>query len=75
MKKINCLSPVVKELKDITLCSKVFTDKSEQERCYNKLSWSYDRMIIAEAFEKKDLSLCDKLYNKSLVSQCKSMKF
>ncbi|EKE28975.1 MAG: hypothetical protein ACD_2C00258G0015 [uncultured bacterium (gcode 4)] len=74
-KIVDCISPIVTKNKDISICSKVFTTKENQDRCFNLLSIDYDRMIIREAFTTKNLSLCDKLYNKTTITQCKAMKF
>ncbi|EKE28505.1 MAG: hypothetical protein ACD_3C00051G0008 [uncultured bacterium (gcode 4)] len=74
-KIVDCIAPIVTKNKDISICSKVFPTKENQDRCYNLLSVDYDRMMIQDAYSTKNLSLCDKLYNKTSIAQCKSMKF
>lgn len=72
--RISCLNPIVMAQKDITLCRYSGTS-DEQKRCNNLIGYDLDKSILNEAYLKKDVTLCDKLSDKSLVASCKSMKF
>lgn len=73
--KETCLKKLVLKNKDMSLCGKFFTSKDEQSKCYKNIAYDFNRALITEAFEKKDLTLCEKITDTSVKSQCKSMKF
>lgn len=73
--KEQCSKKIILENKDISICNKVFSNSEEQKKCRDNISYDFDRMIINEAFDKKNLSLCDKLVNTEAKSQCKQMQF
>lgn len=73
--KESCVKKIIISEKNINLCLNVFSKKEEQDSCYKNVSYELNRKIIQEAYDKKDLSLCEKLTTQELKSQCKTMKF
>lgn len=73
--KEECVKNIALQKKDVNVCNIIFKSKDEQQKCVANISYELNRSIIREAFEKKDLSLCDKLTTQQLRTQCKSMTF
>lgn len=73
--KENCIKNVIINTKKIDLCLSFFTKDEEKNTCYKNVSYDYNRAIINEAFQKKNLTLCESLTTTELKTQCKSMKF
>lgn len=73
--KETCIKNVAIKTKDGTLCNKILTDKTEQDRCSKNVSYELNRAIINDVYTKKDLSLCDKITDETTKKQCKSMSF
>lgn len=74
-KKEECTKEVILEKKDIWLCKYVFSNLDEQKKCYDNISYDFNRYIISEAFKTKNLNICSKITSEELVKQCKSMQF
>lgn len=73
--KENCAKKIILEKKDLSLCNEISTDKNEQNNCIKNISYELNRFIIQEAVKTKDLSLCDKIIDENIKTQCKSMTF
>ena len=73
--KINCLKPIIIKNRDINSCNSLFTTDSEKKDCIKNISYSYDRKMIEDAYNKKDLSICDKIYKEESKANCKKMSF
>lgn len=73
--KENCIKKIILEKKDLNLCNSVFSNKTEQTNCIKNISYDFNRDIINEAYTKKDLSLCEKILDQNIKTQCKSMTF
>lgn len=70
-----CIKKVALSSQNINICSTFFTKKDEQSKCLKNIAYDFNRDIISKAFEKKDLSLCDKITDANIKAQCKTMKF
>ncbi|MCK9272572.1 hypothetical protein M0P65_03425 [Candidatus Gracilibacteria bacterium] len=73
--KENCVRSIAVKTKNLSLCTSIITTKVEQDKCIKNTSYELNRAIIIEAYQKKDLSICEKLTDSTLKTQCKSMKF
>jgi len=73
--KETCVRNIAVKTKNLSLCTSIFSVKADQDKCIKNTSYELSRAIIAEAYAKKDLSLCNKLTDSTLKTQCKSMKF
>lgn len=72
--KIKCVENKAMENKNIKVCDEYFL-WAEIKKCYKDISYVYDKFIIREAFMKKDLNICEKVYNEKVKLQCKKMTF
>ena len=61
--------------KNNTLCKTILSDSTNQERCFNFVSYDFDRMIIDEVVAAKSTALCDRIIKSNAKEQCQKLSF